>query len=369
MQPTRRNHAGDGPIIDRRRFLVGAGGSIAALGLGAWPTLGAAAGNGELGATTIARLTGPGSINQTDTRWGVYGCDLGHMFEFQDRIYMVFGDTLGAPAADPFFSVPHADWRSNVLAWSPLPQDPSQGLKFGGMITDRPGHAKELLSSKKVNGDEQTVIPTYGLAVDDRMFLHFMSVKEWGGPGEWTLNYSGLAYSDDEGQNWTKDPAATWPGTSNFGQVAFLEQADHVYVFGIPHGRHGGVQLARVPRRSLLDLASYRYWDGRRWQTDIGAASTIAPGPVGELSVRWNSHYERWVMMYLNDPAYRIELRTAPELTGPWDAARVVVTGQEFPQLYAPYITTRWNEGPDIYFTMSLFGPYAVYLMRTSLEG
>jgi Domain of unknown function (DUF4185) len=357
--------------ISRRTFILGSaatvGGAALGLDLAASAVSAAAAAPGELGVTLIAVENGPGPINDTGARWGVYGADLGHMFRFRNRIYMTFGDTLGAPAADQFWSVPHQDWRSNTMAWIPLPQHPEKGLKFGGMITDRPGHAKELLSSQKVNGVEQTVIPTYGVAVGDRMFLHHMSVKEWGAPGHWTLNYSGLAYSDDEGQTWTKDQAARWPGDSNFGQVAFVESREHLYVFGIPGGRYGGIQLARVEPKQILDLGEWEYWDGSRWQRDIAKAATIVPAPAGELSVQWNSHYRRWIMMYLDDPAYRIVLRTAERLTGPWDAARVVVTGQEQPQLYAPYITPLWNDTAAIYFTMSLFGPYHVALMRTSL--
>lgn len=44
-----------------------------------------------------------------------------------------------------------------------------------------------------------------------------------------------------------------------------------------------------------------------------------------------------------------------------------VATGQEFPSLYAPYQFPKWNDGPDIYFTMSMFGPYQVYLMKTQI--
>jgi hypothetical protein len=44
------------------------------------------------------------------------------------------------------------------------------------------------------------------------------------------------------------------------------------------------------------------------------------------------------------------------------------VTAAQFPQLYAPYITPLWNDGPDIYFTMSVYDHYQVYLMHTSLR-
>lgn len=367
-----------GKPVTRRRLLIGGavtGGVVVAAGAGVTifalnegkqasnsqqPKLKSIT-NGHTITYQIAQEDGTDSINHTDTRWGLYGADLGHTFMHLGQMYMVFGDSFGPN---------NTDWRSNTMARIKINSstDPSKGLIFEDMITDRPGHAKELLHSLKVSGNEMTVIPTYGVSVAPRMFLHYMSVNTWGQPGHWTLNNSGLAYSDDNGQSWTKDENMIWPGDSNFGQVAIVEDGSYLYFFGIPGGRYGGVQLARVEPQSILDKTAYAYWDGSTWQTNNpGAAQTIVPAPVGELSVRWNSHYKKWLMMYLNDPGYRIVLRTADNLTGPWSAEQVIVTGQQYPQLYAPYITPLWNDGPDIYYSMSLFGPYCVDLMRTRL--
>lgn len=71
--------------------------------------------------------------------------------------------------------------------------------------------------------------------------------------------------------------------------------------------------------------------------------------------------------MYLDESTYAIVMRTADDLTGPWGDPMPVATGQEFPSLYAPYQFPKWNDGPDIYFAMSMFGPYQVYLMKTQL--
>jgi hypothetical protein len=73
--------------------------------------------------------------------------------------------------------------------------------------------------------------------------------------------------------------------------------------------------------------------------------------------------------MYLVDPTGQIVLRTATKLTGPWSSAQVVVTSAKYPELYAPYITPEWDNGPDIYFDMSMYGPYHVVLMHTELTG
>lgn len=306
----------------------------------------------------VAQLTGYGGINDTVADYGVYGTDLGHTFVAGDELYMIFGDTFAANGSD---------WRSSAAAVI-TDDDPGDGLTFERMITDRDGHAAELIPSKKIDFDEITVIPTYGVAVGDRLFLHYMSVRHWGAPGHWELGSSGWAYSDDAGQTWTKDELAVWPGDSNFGQVAIEEHDGYLYIFGIPGGRFGGVHLARVEPEHLLSIDTYAYWTGSDWTAgDPAAAGTIVPAPVGELSVRWSSYYGAWVMMYLNENRYAIVLRTADEITGPWSEDRVVATGVEYPALYAPYQFPKWNDGPEIYFTMSMFGPYQVYLMKTSL--
>jgi hypothetical protein len=312
----------------------------------------------------IARLTGQDSINRTGERWNIYGTDLGHMFRHECKLYMTFGDTFGAPGKPPQFG---GDWRSNTMAWS-KDQDPRDGITFGGMITDRPGHAKELITDAQVPGEEVSVIPTYGTSTGKNMILHYMAVREWIPPGAWTLNRSGLAYSQDDGRTW-KVSDVVWPGGSNFGQVAFVKREGYLYLFGIPGGRWGGAKLARVEIRDVLNRRSYEYWDGRRWQNDQGNAATVIQAPVGELSVRWNSYYDRWLMMYLDVERGAVVLRTAGRLTGPWSEEQVVVTAEKVPRLYAPYMPPRWNDGPDIYFTLSRFDEYDVFWWRTSLGG
>lgn len=202
----------------------------------------------------VARLTGPDSINETHTRWNVYGTDLGHVFEHRGELYMVFGDTFGPPGRPPKMG---SEWRSNVLARI-RDRDPADGLTFDSMVTDNEGNAREVLPGahfgENADGDfEVTVIPTAGVSDNRRMYLHYMSVHEWGPPGEWTLNHSGLAYFEDNGETWEISDVR-WDGASNFGQVAFVERANHVYLFGIPGDRFGHVELARVKRTELLDV-------------------------------------------------------------------------------------------------------------------
>jgi hypothetical protein len=77
-----------------------------------------------------------------------------------------------------------------------------------------------------------------------------------------------------------------------------------------------------------------------------------------------------WLMLHLQDrrggPG-RIVLRAAAEPTGPWSQPVTLVSGRDYPGLYGGYLHPGALNGDDIYFTMSQWGPYRVFLMRAEL--
>jgi hypothetical protein len=307
-------------------------------------------------------VTGPDSPNHTDTTYDIDGTDLGSMFESDGRLYIAFGDTFGCcrPAEGGGGG---GDWRWNTLAYT-TDRNLEDGITFDGMIVDDDGDARAVLRRLR---DDITIIPTAGIAIDDRLYLHYMAVGVWGLPGEWTLNRSGWAYSDNEGQTWTQPSDAVWTTDTNFGQAALVESDGYVYVFGIHGGRFGGVALARVPSSDVLNMDSYTYWDGSDWTPDIESAVEIVPAPVGELSVAWNAYLDRWIMTYLDEHQRAIVIREAPEMTGPWSDPIELVSGDDYPSLYGAYLHPWASGGEVIYFNMSQWGPYNVLLMRARL--
>ncbi len=316
-----------------------------------------------------ARLTGDTGINQTGTRWNVAGTDLGHVFEHGDRLYMVFGDTFGEGFVAPPGAGPAPDWRSNVMAVI-ADRDPTDGLTFESMITDAYGDAKELIAAQRDQG-EVTVIPTNGVSALGFMFLHYMAVSQWGSAGSWTLRHSGLAYSPDNGQRWQR-LSWTFPGDSNFGQVAFARHDGFIYLLGIPGGRFGGMQVARVPESSPATRSTYRFYAGLAdgepvWSADVAQAVTVVEAPVGELSVMWNAFLGRWILTYLRGPD--LVIREAPDLTGPWGDPITLVSHTSYPGLYGAYMHP-WlveRNGEIVYFTMSEWFTYGVSLMKVRL--
>ncbi|GAA1603190.1 hypothetical protein GCM10009789_66500 [Kribbella sancticallisti] len=324
-------------------------------------------------ATQVAKLTGPGSINDTEARFQLKATDLGILWDNgSGEILTAFGDSYGSGwtgpgggAGDPAT----IDWRCNLLFRS-KDRNLADGMTLDSAAEDRPGHAKQFLDCKKVDRDEHTVIPTAGIAVGNRQYVQYMSVNYWGPAGSWFTNYSGFAYSDDNGENWTKDPKAVWPNTKawddNFQLNALVREGGYVYMIGTPNGRFGNAHLARVPEKQVLSKAAWRYWDGKTWSGRVSAAVPIAIGPISEVSMQWNAHLGEWLIMYLDEQRAAVVLRSAASLTGPWSGEQVVVRGTDFPGLYGTYLHP-WSSGSDLYFTMSQWDPYNVFLMHTKL--
>lgn len=318
----------------------------------------------------VAQLTGPGSINRTDTRWQVNGTDLGITWESgPGEVTVAFGDTFGRGWAPP--GANGTDWRSNVVGHS-TDRDLSDGMTLDSMVQDSRCHAAEVLGSRKIKNWETTTIPTSGFALGDRQYLSYMSVRRWSLiPGIWYTNYGGIAYSDDDGETWTKDPYARWEnifGFNNFQVASMVPAGDHVYLFGTPNGRLGSVAVARVPRDQVLNKTAYQYWVDGQW-TPVGERwpTPILHDTAAELSVRYDRTRDLWQMSYLDTAAGAIVLRQAASPQGTWTDGVPVVRSADYPGLYGGFLHP-WSTENDLYFTMSEWDSYNVYLMHARLR-
>src|SRR5699024_7315232 len=261
-------------------------------------------------------VTGPTSPNESINRYGVAGTDLGIMWDNGDaedpEVLMAFGDTMGD------CSIPGNQWRSNVLFRSG-DTDLTDGLSVDSAAIDQDGLAKSIVPRKNLPG-ETTVIPTAGIAVEGVQYLRYMSVAQWGQPGSWTTNYSGLASSRDNGENWTVVPGMARPITDTVpvGEGAppvdddwresqmssYLKTDDHLYEYMTSSGRQGAPIVARVPladsptREDLadgspspepagvLDPEGYGYRDGHAWRAEVSAGPPAVRVPPAASPTR-----------------------------------------------------------------------------------
>lgn len=334
-------------------------------------------------------VTGPNSPNKTLERFGISGTDLGILWDNGDpvnrQVLMAFGDTFG------YCKLQGQQWRYNTLFRS-QDRNLADGItvtngvpsdKYSGSPVRQPNFAKQVIPAYKWAPHQEGMIPTAGISVGNTQYMNFMSIKNWGRDGEWSTNYSAIAMSPDNGQNWgiypqsvrapspDSVPGAHYvPGNENFQMGAFMRGGDgYIYSFGTPAGRGGSAYLARVPQRFVPDVTKYQYWNGDQnaWvANNPGAATPVIPGPVGEMSAQYNDYLKQYLALYTNG-ANDVVARTAPAPQGPWSPEQLLVSSFQMPGgIYAPMMHP-WSTGKDLYFNLSLWNAYDVMLMRTEL--
>ncbi|WP_243633048.1 DUF4185 domain-containing protein [Mycobacterium uberis] len=336
-------------------------------------------------------VTGPNSPNKTLQRFGISGTDLGIPWENGDpvrpQVLMAFGDSFG------YCTVKGQQRRYNILFRS-SDHDLSHGIrvadgvpndKYSGSPVWTTGLAKQVVNTIHRAPHEAGIIPTAAISIGKTQYMNYMSIKNWGRDGEWTTNYSAIARSIDNGQNWgiypetirSSSPDAIpgtnfVPGNQNFQMGAFMRGNDgYLYSFGTPSGRGGAAYLSRVQPNFVPDLAKYEYWNGDgggHWvPNDPAAATPVLPGPVGEMSAQYNNYLKQYLVLYSNGSSNDVVARTAPAPQGPWSPEQPLVSSFQIPGgIYAPMIHP-WSSGRDLYFNLSLWSAYDVVLMHTVL--
>ncbi len=337
----------------------------------------------------ISRVTGsplPGeslpSPNNTATQYDVAGTDLGIIWALDNsRAGIFFGDTNGAGfVAGGKGGGNGSNWRSNVLAFSD-DTNLDDGLTINDMVLDSPGKAAEICAGAKNNpGKYNTSIPTAAIRAGGMDYVHYMNIYEWAGQnGRWLTNFSSLYASADDGRTWQRKNEVTFKSDSKFSQVTYAKKDGFVYMVGTLAGRGGAAYLSRISEQDMLNMTKYEYWNGnsKKWvKNNEQAATVIIEGPVGETSLLYHEKYKRWIIAYSYDSAYEknpakkfhaIVYRDAETLNGTWSDMKILATEDDYAGLYSPYFHPLKNKGDKLYFTMSLWKPYNVYLMSADI--
>src|SRR5690606_8591318 len=143
-----------------------------------------------------------------------------------------------------------------------------------------------------------------------------------------------------------------------------------VYMIGTQTGRDSPARLARFRESDIENQDAYEYWDGMisQWiRGDETRASVLIADKVGELSFLYNETYDKWIVAYFNPDRYEISMRTAEAVTGPWSRPYTLASGRDYPQLYGSYFHPASANGDELYFLMSMWLPYNVFLMKAEL--
>jgi hypothetical protein len=351
----------------------------------------------------------------TAQRYSVWGTDVGTMWDNgiadnpatpinEHQILIAVGDTFSGPnmsgiwrpntlfrSSDTFLAdgmaIPNGQWfNGNMFGGAPL--GPNSTTARQSIFPSGLPAGVTLIPTAGVS------IPVAGTPYGAVQVLSFMSVSQWGAPGQWSTNYSALAFSLDNGENWTVHPSTVrynqpWTGNQNFQQSAFVRPGDgYVYEYGTPNGRQGAAYVSRVRELDILDLSKYEYYSNGSNMTpagwyrndatkatpvfgqEAGACGVANAGnTVSEMSVQYNKQLKKYVVLY-TDQNNSVVMRTSDTPQGTWSTAKVLM-GQQNGGIYAPMMhpwsPSTMGTGTDLYWNLSLWSEYNVMLMRTDL--
>ncbi|HUI89666.1 MAG TPA: DUF4185 domain-containing protein [Anaerolineales bacterium] len=293
------------------------------------------------------------TLNQTASRFGLVGNDLGYSFESNGKLFFLFGDSMptavfnGQPNSgnDP----PRNPDDNDAIAFT-TDANIEQCLKLN-FITDSIGAYKNPVVLNAQGDPAITLrsfeVPIAGISDGGKMYVLFAT--DHAAPGFATRTVVGE--SDDDAKTFHYLYDFSKGAEAKFINVAIAVGNDgYLYFWGTQGGslyRKSPPFLARKPIGSMGSSNGIAYLqsvnpDG----TPVFAASESAAAPLfhdtvdnagqsqisdcmGELGVEWNSFLKRWIMLYncLNDTPSNprgIYMRYAAQPWGPWSEAQTI---------------------------------------------
>lgn len=321
----------------------------------------------------IVRLIGEG-----DTEG--WGSDLGVPFMHKGKLYFLGGDTNAGGVFAP-----------NIIGVTD-DLDPSDGMSITWRKDER-GNPKEFFTII----EPASTVPAGAISISDKMYIFMMDVINWDYPA---IARAVLVRSQDDGRTFQ----TVWEGDrdNKFVNIApviaghpIRKGQEAVYLIGSGKYRESPIYLAATEIDGIENRAGYVYFAGLEngspvWKESENEALPIVDGvKVGELSVQWNRHLGKWLLSYFDYSAgesANMYLRTASELWGPWSNPVLVFSGSEHYDWYQEVITRQGRQSwgipygsyllPEtgnandskVYFTLSLWIPYAIFLMEAELD-
>ena len=353
----------------------------------------------------------PLTHNQTESKFGIRGTDLGVSFVHNGHIYFLFGDTWREPYREA-----QLDLDSIAFSTS-LNPNPDDGLD----LTFYRQPPLILTGNISQRGFE---VPLDGLSLGRSMIVFFSTDHYTAGDYD-LMGRSVVARSDDHGytfdylyefsrEKFINVSLDQFPTGETIGLPGYQET---LLIWGSGRYRSSDVYLAAMPLTEIAGHPQKRYYAGQRnllpfWSDrEEEAVPLFCAGCVGELSVRWNQFLERWIILYNSDNPRGIIMRSAPQPWGPWSGPIMAFDpdkggyghfmhapwkvgaesdyvydnmfrsgdgsfpwrgkdpgGEYGPYQIAPLARGENNVFTQIYFTMSTWNPYQVMLMTTTIS-
>jgi hypothetical protein len=347
------------------------------------------------------------TLNKTYSRYKLLNADLGVPFRYNNRTYIVFGDSHGGGVTGD----------RDAIAWT---DDPTIN---NGLLLHFLHSANGTWTPVNIPGVAQAGfdVPMEGVEVNGKMYIYATTnhtakktmgesvvARNTGGANfRFLYNFSSYHYINvsvvKTSSTDIKPSSSSWkllPDNRGTGTG--------LVIFGSGAYRKSNVYLAYQPASEIENSTKIRFFAGvdkkgkPLWTSnEIKSVALFDQPCVGELSVTYNSFISRWIMLYNCGNPRGINMRTAKHPWGPWtkpqvlfdpwkggychfihaswsqhgkcddvmDPGRENVYGGEYGPYQYAYYATGGQDSTTIYFNMSTWNPYTVVIMKAKLKG
>jgi hypothetical protein len=345
--------------------------------------------------------------NQTFTKYGLQGAELGYSFEHQGHAYFLFGDVIGR-AGRGLDTVARTDTT-----------EPEQGVNLEFLPAGPAAKNFLTIHPSGINMGPGAV-PVAGIDLNGQMYVTIRTGPGDTGPQRSMLTKVTLPNVFQPLRNISELPNGHFIKMSLHADPApaagLPPGGPFILVWGTGKYRESDAYLSVVPAAQFESGEGTQYFAGLNaagaptWSTNESDAKPIVKdGTLGDISVTWCKDLKFWLMTYdrRSSGGNGIAFRYSPTPWGPWSEPQLIfnavldgglghfihnpnlqkddgVAGpvfgaqkQENPGAvrggnYAPYVVERWTrvQGSelDVYYVMSTLNPYVVVLMKSRLR-
>jgi hypothetical protein len=320
----------------------------------------------------VEMLMGAGKTVNLNGRY--WTSDLGVLVFHNQKVYVLTGDTMGLGIFSP-----------NALATSSdLDAHDGFSLRWSTLLDGNP-----KMFFPRIEPD--STVPAGAISLNGVLYVFMMDVTHWKDiPDPETRARPLLIKSSNNGESFSQ----VWLGMEddkfiNIAPVLGEHPTDPghqvVYLFGSGKYRDAPVCLAYAEPGDIEFPNRHLYFKGLQdnlpqWTFSQNEAVPVVRGvKVGELSAVWNEYLQKYLLAFFDFGAqpYGLTLRAAAKPWGPWPEGKLVFDGtakHDWYELgwggpYGGYLLRELNcdAGRTVYFTLSLWTPYNIFLMELDL--
>lgn len=321
-------------------------------------------------------------VNENADAVGIYGTDLGIGAIHNNKIWLLYGDTVNVQGTNV------QNIGASALATSGVPFQDCNNLIWENTINSE-GEFFEPIDSLKTPGIDDSTVPGGAIEINNDFYIFAQRITNWNSHNSPATGYGVLFKENserkfDEITKWGQDGIHL----NTAPVIGFLDGKQVIFMATTARYRYSPVYFSYVEPENIENKDEYFYLTGFEnnqpvWEKSINSAEPLIDNVlVGEISFVYNAQLGKYLMLFADRKkgASEFQLYISDKPYGPYEKYIVNICGPPTPNwnkagsypgaCYGGYIIPNsfGSDGKDIYITVSTWIPtYKVVVVKARL--